>query len=167
MLAWFEAKTYAEALNSFKANTILGGSAGLLPHQDPNNWNLVDWKPGNPLSFPPLLILGRTPIPTAYETEFIWGPVDLVAVSVFPGTITWFFVPKAEVAAALAACGLAEKYGSELIRYVQSLGDLPTEGSSCCPTIIITPRFLIDSASPWHPANPLNCWEHPGLRYVT
>lgn len=160
--AWGEAEIYALALDSFGAGTVLGGSTGLLPLSDPNDWNLVDWHAGMPLSFPPLIIPGLTPIPTAYGPEYINAPFDLVVISALPGSVTWFFVPKPEVAAATIACYLATEFWSRYVQGAQILKDAAGPCTTCpSPTIIIVPECLLDPTCPWNPVNPLNCWDHP------
>jgi RHS repeat-associated protein len=155
LLAEAEASIYAEALNQFKADTILGRKTGLLPQNDPNNWNTIYWHSG--IGFPPLYIPGQTPIPTAYGSEYIEGPFDLVVLSSRPGSVTWFFVPKPTVSLAVIATWLAKDYWS---KYVLGSTYLKDALMLTCP-VIVAPEFLLDPNNPWNPINPNNCWKHP------
>jgi RHS repeat-associated protein len=149
LLAHAEAGIYATALNSFKSNTILGGSKGLLPQNAPNDWNSVDWHRGSPSSFPPLFIPGQTPIPTAYGSEYINAPFDLVAFSSVSGSVVWYFQPKPQVPATLLAAYLAKEFWSKYVQGAQALKQL----QPACPVIVV-PEIFIDPTNPNNPLSP-------------
>ena len=142
-IAAAEAGIYAFALNHLKAGSLLGGPTGLLPLSDPNNWNVVNWQPNAITSFPPLVIPGMTTIYTAHGVHRINAPFDLVAMSMLPGSVVWWFQPKPTVAAALIAAYLAEEYWSKHVVGAAGLRELP----ATCPIIVI-PKFLLDPTDP-------------------
>ena len=146
-IAAAEAGIYAFALNHLKAGSTLGGPTGLLPVSDPNNWNIVNWHPGAITSFPPLVIPGMTTIYTAHGAHRINAPLDLVAMSMLPGSVVWWFQPKPGVLASALAAYLASTYWSKYIPGAARLREAP----ATCP-IIVVPKILFDPrlySDPW------------------
>jgi hypothetical protein len=154
-LAEVEAMIYAEALNRFKTGTILGGSTGLLPHSDPNNWNAVDFRPG--VGFPAMYIPGGTVVPSfhGYTSDKVHPLFDLLVFSLAPGSVTYVYIPKpTAAAAALAALWACNE------SFKQKLLPLP-QGTA--PIFPLVPEILIDPNHPYSPSNPFNCWKYPEL----
>jgi hypothetical protein len=96
-----------------------------------------------------LFIPGQTPIPTAYGSEYINAPFDLVAFSSVSGSVVWYFQPKPQVPATLLAAYLAKEFWSKYVQGAQALKQL----QPACPVIVV-PEIFIDPTNPNNPLSP-------------
>jgi RHS repeat-associated protein len=161
VLAWTEAIIYAEALNSFKAGSFLGGPTGLLPSNRPNDWNTIDWHPGSPLTFGAYRRFpGGSSIVTARKIYYVPKALDFVVASTLPGSVAWWYELRPETILELVPCYFLKKIwdGSKKL---EDLLRQPLPEGSCCPAPVWPIFIVCDPNDPQCPSSP--CWYTPGL----